>query len=98
MINKKLLEVFAIKLEGACAFLIIKDPFIPLQEGLEEIGYFNEVVFSSEATHFLETDLPYFIGNNQQAAEDLDDNAVISFQQMQELSIKKLAKKLKKML
>lgn len=98
MINKKLLEVFVIKLEVACALLIIKDPFIPLQEGLEEIGYFNEVVFSSDATHFLETDLPYFIGNDQQDLDDLDKNSVISFQQMQELSIKKLAKKLKKMI
>ena len=60
------------------------------------LGYFNEVVFSSDATHFLETDLPYFIGNDQQDVDDLDKNAVISFQQMQELSIKKPMGQIKK--
>ncbi len=97
MKNKILLESFQIKLEVALALVIIQDPFVELEQGIEEIGYFNEVVFSDQATCFLETDTPYFISYDVKKEKNLHKSQRITFMHMQECSISRLAKKLLKM-
>lgn len=98
MKSTRLLESFQIKLEVALALVIIQDPFIELEQGIEEIGYFNEVVLSDKATCFLETDTPYFISHDVKQQKNLHKSKRITFMHMQECSLSRLAKKLVKML
>ena len=98
MKNKRVLEIFKIKLEVALAYMIIKDPFVELEHGLEEIGCLNEAAISQDATQFLETDLPFFVSNDIEEGERLHKHQYITFQQMQDYNIHHLAKKLYKMM
>jgi hypothetical protein len=95
--NKRYLDVFRVKLEVALAYMIIEDPFTKLEHGLEEIGCLNEVVFSEEATQFLDTDIPYFICHEVKDRKKMRKHQYITFSQMQESNVVRLAKKLAKM-
>jgi hypothetical protein len=95
LISQRTLDIMKIKLELALALMIVIDPFIDIDQGLEQIGYFNEVVFSCKACDFLKTDTPYFLSKNVDDQNELQRHQYITFKSLQSQTIKTLAKQLK---